>query len=223
MAFRAHESENENLSRAVSYLTKGLPEKLRGPAKSELIEISDMIGPVVDGYPSWHPIVANQKNPASPAIIPGDGCGYKKLDHTVFFRGGFLTCPYGLEDELIEAVEGLPGHQLYGYRAKRLKTKFYHESAKPVLVTVDWHNRPMERDGTIPIRIAAGLLLEQELPTWSTAHHAETWDTMRNYFLGLPCGSRSSLFVNEKTGQALKKLWQAVIQTGVFGPINVGG
>jgi hypothetical protein len=50
---------------------------------------------------------------------------------------------------------------------------------------------------------------------------AETWDTMRPYFLGRPHGSRSSLFVNQETGQAIKKVWEALTHTDMFGPIMV--
>ena len=44
---------------------------------------------------------------------------------------------------------------------------------------------------------------------------------MRHYFLGSPHGSRSSLFVSQETGQAMKKIWEALIHTGMFGPIKV--
>ena len=46
---------------------------------------------------------------------------------------------------------------------------------------------------------------------------------MRGYFLGKPNGSRSSLFVNQETGQKMKKIWEALINTGMFGPIMVDG
>ena len=50
---------------------------------------------------------------------------------------------------------------------------------------------------------------------------AETWRTMSPYFLGRPHGGRSSLFVNQETGQAMKTVWTALINSGVFGPIKV--
>ena len=34
-------------------------------------------------------------------------------------------------------------------------------------------------------------------------------------------GARSSLFVSQETGQAIKKIWNALIFTGMFGPIKV--
>ena len=50
---------------------------------------------------------------------------------------------------------------------------------------------------------------------------AEDREPMLPYFLGRPHGRRSSLFVNQGTGQAMKKVWNALINTGMFGPIKV--
>lgn len=41
---------------------------------------------------------------------------------------------------------------------------------------------------------------------------------MRPYILGSPHGRRSSLFVNQESGQAMKKVWEALIASGMFGP-----
>lgn len=38
---------------------------------------------------------------------------------------------------------------------------------------------------------------------------------------GGPGGSRSSLFVNQETGSTIRKIWQALIETGAFGPLKV--
>jgi hypothetical protein len=65
------------------------------------------------------------------------------------------------------------------------------------------------------------LLLEKEIPCWRWAVLAETWESMRPYFLGRPHGKLSSLFVSQETGQAMKKVWNALINTGMFGPIKV--
>jgi hypothetical protein len=73
----------------------------------------------------------------------------------------------------------------------------------------------------IPSSIAMPLLLEKKIPCWYSAQVAETWETMRPYFLGQPHGSRSSLFVGQETGQAIQKIWNALIYTGMFGPIRV--
>ena len=80
----------------------------------------------------------------------------------------------------------------------------------------------MDRDGTIPAGVAVALILEQQVPCWRTAQVGETWKTMCPYLLGQPYGSRSSLFVNQDTGQQIKDIWNAVIHTGMFGNLRVG-
>ena len=76
-------------------------------------------------------------------------------------------------------------------------------------------------DGTIPLSIAIPLILEHEVPGWRQSSLAETWESMRELLLGRPHGARSSLFVNQETGQAIKKIWNSLIYTGMFGPIKV--
>ncbi|MNT61120.1 hypothetical protein D3C72_1987410 [compost metagenome] len=56
--------------------------------------------------------------------------------------------------------------------------------------------------------------------TWGHGDFAETWETMKPYFLGMPHGKLSSLFVTQNTGQAIKKIWEQLINTGMFGPIK---
>ena len=67
---------------------------------------------------------------------------------------------------------------------------------------------------------AVPLILEHELPCWRCGRLAEVWETMRPHFLGCPHGSRSSLFVHQETGQVIRNIWNALIHTGMFGPIR---
>ena len=91
-----------------------------------------------------------------------------------------------------------------------------------MLVTCEWTSeRAWSSDGTIPKAVAVPLMLELELPFWRSAEVAETWESMRPHILGSPCGSRSSLFVNQETGAYLKKVWNDIIYSGMFGPIKV--
>jgi len=190
-----------------------------------LTELLDRYGPVVDAYPSWHPLVADNQDHGSPVTVPSERCGYRGLDHTVFLRNGFITCPYDGGDAVIESVQRLTERDvsrgLVSIEAEKIEAQLYHPNATPVLVSCRWL-RPLNRDGTIPTALAVPLMLEKELAAWRQAQVAETWNTMAPYVLGQPCGSRSSLFINEETGQALKTIWNALINTGAFGPIRVG-
>lgn len=221
MAFRADEAARIGYEQAEAYLVNRLREvgeDERARSKEVFIKIANELGPVVDDYPSWHPLVINH-NSRQPETRPNESCGYKGLDHTVFFRNGFITCPYGDGQDVIDSVDALPGHPLVYITAERLDVQLYAPGITPILVKCEW-KQPLDPDGMIPLSIAMPLLLERELPCWRWADVGETWETMRPYFLGGPHGGRSSLFVSQETGQAIKKIWNTLISTGMFGPIK---
>jgi hypothetical protein len=223
MAFRADEAARMGSESIVDYLvprSRDWEESERARSKEALLDIIEELGPVVDSYPSWHPLVRNYQDPQVPATSPGDNCGYHGLDHTRFFAHGFITCPYTDGQAVLDSVAKLPSRFPAEITAERLDVKFYNPSTTAILVRCKWE-KPLNADKTIPLSIAMPLLLEKELPCWKVAQVAETWESMRPYFLGRPHGSRSSLFVSQETGQAMKKIWDALIYTGMFGPIRV--
>ncbi|WMI99765.1 hypothetical protein RBU55_30255 [Pseudomonas chlororaphis subsp. aurantiaca] len=222
MAFRADEAARIGLEQLETYLiprTRGGDESQRMRSREVLQGIVEELGPVVDTYPSWHPLVCNHDE-RHPVTTPSDRCGYLGLDHTRYFANGFITCPYGDGQDVLDSVADLPYHPVATITAEKLDVQLYNSSATPILVRCNWQEA-LPPDGMIPLSIAMPLLLEKELPMWRSSEVAETWETMRYYFLGSPHGSRSSLFVNQETGQAIKKVWNALIFTGMFGPIKV--
>jgi hypothetical protein len=223
MAFRAEEAARAGYEAAESYLIGRLREvsaEERARSKEALQDIVDELGPVIDAYPSWHPLVRNHDG-RSPVTWPNRECGYSGLDHTQCFAHGFVTCPYDDGQAVLDSVEKLAyKHQAATITAERLKVKFYSESATPILVKCHWA-KTLPMDKLIPLSIAMPLLLEMEVPCWEWSQLAETWETMRPYFLGEPRGAKSSLFVSQETGQSIKKVWEALIYTGMFGPIKV--
>ena len=77
VAFRADEAASNGLERVKNYL---LPRHL-SPAERErgekiLTEIINKCGPVVEGYPTWHPLVSNHDD-RSPETLPNEECGYR--------------------------------------------------------------------------------------------------------------------------------------------------
>ncbi|WP_080424194.1 hypothetical protein [Burkholderia ubonensis] len=223
MAFRADEAARAGLTNVLDYLiprAQDLDQDERARSREALLDIADRLGPVVDAYPSWHPLVRNYKNDRYPTMRPSEECGYRGLDHTRYFANGFITCPYGDGQEVLDSVASLPSHPAAQITAERLDVKLYNSSCTPILVECEWE-KSLSPDGTIPLSIAMPLLLEKELPCVWRAQVGETWESMRPYFLGRPYGSRSSLFINQETGQAIKKIWVALIYTGMFGPIKV--
>lgn len=222
MAFRAHEAAQTGYDEVENYLIRRMreaDESERTRSKNALLDIVDELGPVVDAYPTWHPLVCNHSD-RNPTTIPSEQSGYKGLDHTRYFVNGFITCPYHDDQKVINSVLALPHHPAATITAERLDVQFYSEDATPILVKCVW-NKPLPSDRMIPLSIAIPLILEKEVPCWQWASLAETWETMRPYLLGAPYGSRSSLFVNQETGQSIKKVWETLIYTGMFGPIRV--
>lgn len=221
MAFRADEAARIRNEATENYLLlrpKDASAADRAHSRQRLADIVSEIGPAIDAYPSWHPLVCNHEdNQRELARVPNKECGYLGLDHTRFFSNGFITCPYGDGQRVIDSVNALPRHPVAIITAERLDVQFYNSSATPILVKCEW---ALElEDGMIPLSTAMPLFLEKEVPTCRTAQVAETWETMRPYILGTPHGSRSSLFINQEAGQAMKKVWESLINSGMFGPI----
>lgn len=221
MAFRADEAVKDGYERARRYLVPRDSEGAQKTRSQDMVaNIVEKYGPAIDTYPSWHPLVSANEEHYHPVTGPETRCGYEGLDHTVYFANGFVTCPYDDGQQVIDSVEKLPSNPVATITAERLDGQLYNSGATPILVHCRWH-KPLPLDGMIPKSLVVPLLLEQEVPCWRAAKYAETWETMRPYFLGNPHGSRSSLFVNQETGQVIKNIWNALIYTGMFGPIRV--
>jgi hypothetical protein len=219
MAFRADEAAASGLQEVRSYLVpRQFTPSQRDKADAALQEIVATLGPVVDGYPSWHPLVAKH-DPENAETYPSDRCGYLGLDHTRYFAHGFVTCPYDDGQEVLDSVDQLPWSPCASISAERLDAPFYSENATPILVRCEWSG-PLEPNFTIPKRWAVPLMLEQEMPAWRWAQRAETWETMRPYLLGQPHGNRSSLFVTQDTALAIKNIYLAMTDSGMFGPLK---
>lgn len=219
-AFRAEEAAVRGFERAKSYLVpRHASEAVRQRAEDILHDAVQRLGPVVEWYPSWHPLVSGHDG-RDPIRTPSEQCGYKGLDHTVYFAHGFITCPYGRHETVVRSVEELKPHTCASISAELIDVELYAQGTRPVLVRCDW-SRPLDVGHMIPKMLAVPLMLEQELPMWRWSEVGETWETMRPYFLGEPHGSRSSLFVSQETAMAMKRVWVAVIESGMFGPIRV--
>ncbi|MPQ58838.1 hypothetical protein [Duganella sp. FT27W] len=221
MAFRSDETARLGLEEVLGYLVPKIrdvepTERIR--SKGTLLDIAEQFGPVVDGYPSWHPLVTHHES-RSPSTRPSQECGYQGLDHSRFFANGFITCPYGDGQEVLDSVANLPFQHAARITAERLDVQLYNPNATPIFVKCEWA-MPLEDDGMIPMNIAIPLILQKEVPCWEWSQVAETWESMRPYLLGSPHGSRSSLFVSAETGLAIKKMWISLISSGMFGPIR---
>ena len=221
MAFRAHEAAEKGYESARDYLIpRTFSQSERAISEGVLSQIVEECGPAIISYPTWHPLVSKH-DPRQPQTTPDSLCGFSGLDHTVYFAHGFITCPYGDGQEVLDSVGELPSYDWASIDAEKLNAQFYNDDTTPVLVRCKW-TKPLDQGKLIPQSLAVPLMLEKELPCWSWATRAETWESMRPYFLGAPYGSRSSLFVSQETALAMKKIYLAMVETGMFGPLKMG-
>lgn len=214
MDFRAPIEASQQNAKAIEYLTKNLRDPAAGRKTVEKL-IQDL-GNAVYAFPDWHPILtvppANTSHHVSSiSQIPA----YKHADHTFEFVRGFVTCPYSEEeaDKLVEAVTDLRG--IY---AERLNVPLYSYDAYPVKVQA--YEVELEADGTIRSRDALAWFVQQAVKNARDAQVAETWWNMRAYILGRPHGKRSSLFVNQNTGVHMRKILDALNNSGMYGPVK---
>jgi hypothetical protein len=221
MAFRADEAAQDGYEQARSKLvrTQGLDPAQRELADRLLKDLIEEHGPVVQGYPTWHPLVP-QFDPHSPVTYPDARSGYKGLDHTVCFAHAFVTCPYNDGEAVIKSVESMKEHSCATVTAKPLGVQLYNSGTTSILVSCKWNDSFTERH-MIPKRIAVPLMIREDMRLWLGARVGERWETMCPYLLGVPHGARSSLFVTQDTAMAMKRVYMAMVESGMFGPLRM--
>jgi hypothetical protein len=214
MEFRSPTVAAQQNAAAITYLTKSLRDPAAGRAVVE--QLISELGNATEGYPDWHPILTSPPRDSSEHRSSLHQIeAYKGRDHTIEFVRGFVTCPYSDEaaDRLVSAVNAVPNLE-----ARRLSEVLYSDQAYPVVVAA-W-NVELEADGTIRSRDALRWFVSLSASDAADAQVAETWWNIRSYILGSPHGSRSSLFVNQHTGAHMRKILEAMNESGMFGPIK---
>lgn len=215
MEFRAPTASAEQNKTAVNYLTKHLRDSSQG--REVATKILAELGGAVEGYPDWHPLLTAPPRKESDTHVQSLSQlkTYRGIDHTVECVRGFVTCPYGEETalKLVDAVNQVP--VLHAYK---LEEKLYSDSAFPVVVAAT--NIVLEADGTIRSRDAITWFTEITVQAARNAEVAETWWNLRSCILGSPHGARSSLFVNQFAGVHMRKILEALNNSGMFGPIK---
>ncbi len=185
--------------------------------KTELFEsLVRRLGNVIDSFPVWHPILNSSLKRYDAQYASFDSVpAFKGNDHTVLFGRGFITCPYDEEiaDRIVKAVNKVP--DLF---AERLSVHLYNERTYPVLVEVT--DLKLEDDKTINSKEAIKWYLQYLIDSIEHTEVADTWWSLKETFLGTPCGSRSSILVNQSTGGLFKKIHDNLNASGIYGPIR---
>ena len=131
MSFRADAQAQLGREKAIeTFITRHLGSE-RDRSEEKLNDLIDCYGPVVSAYPHWHPIVASfpeskAERPPFPITLPRRDAGYEGLDHTIYLRNGFITCPYGGEDRIFDSVEALEDSHVASIRAERINFPALH-------------------------------------------------------------------------------------------------
>jgi len=214
MEFRAPKVAKEHNAEAIEFFTRNLRDK--DQAKEKLVEIMEELGDCVQSFPDWHPIITTpQKGVCRQALCTSEIEVYEGADHTRRFVRGFITCPYSEDaaDKLLESVNKIPELQAW-----RPSFPLYADNAYPVVV--ESIAVELEGDGTIRSRDALRWFTENTIREAKNASMAETWWNIRSLILGAPHGSRSSLMVNQHTGVHMRKILEALNNSGLFGPIK---
>jgi hypothetical protein len=214
MEFRNPTAAADTNSSALHNLTKALSNPAAG--KETFKDILDELGNSIDSFPEWHPVLTLPTNSDGKSVyFLSDIEAYDGIDHTELFVRGFVTCPYS-EDTANNLVVNI--NKIKGLHARRLEDPLYHDMAYPVIVQA-W-DIVLEADGTIRSRDALAWCVQTLVKDARNAQVAETWWNMRSYILGSPHGSRSSLLVNQNTGGHMRKILEALNNSGLYGPIK---
>lgn len=233
MAFRVNEYKSDYTQQAIRYLTpKGCSQVQREQITNIVYALIKELGAVVDGYPAWHPFMKGYNTdlltPTEP--LTPELQRFARLEHTVWFVGGLITCPYRETEALIDNINKHCGldkgcyvkaYSLQDFLNWKCDIKIeeplvmYQPKTHPVVVWCDWFFN-IDKGGYIPASAAVPLMLEYILPKWQKGQGTEEWNDIKGEMLGYPHGARSSLFVTQKTGQTLKDIWEQLIKTGMF-------
>jgi len=218
--FRANEQAASGRDKAIHSFTTRLKEPHERKAAATYIDhLIEEFGPVVQGYPCWHPFTFMPRENGRGILDPhSDPQGFKGLDHTIYFRHAFLTAPYHGAAVVTESAWNRGDQYIDAEEIEDVL--LYNYGTTPVLVSC--RDIPTETDGTISKRFALGSMLTTELQAWQNAQHGETWESMHRHILGTPCGSQSSLFVNQDTGKALRDVFDLLNHHELFGPVHSG-
>lgn len=219
MGFRAPSVATEENTNAIKYLTKNLNDPKKGSYVLNKVMLD--LGNAVEEFPDWHPILTIPKSTSQKRGFTNSVTSISELktydcrDHTVMFVRGFITCPYSKDcaNKLMEAV-----NQFAGLNAYQLTEPLYADNAYPVVVVAT--EVKLEADGTICSRDALIWFAQNSVEEAWNAQVAETWWNIRELILGRPYGARSSLFVNQHTGAHMRKILEALNNSGMFGPIK---
>ena len=106
--FRSNEAAELAREEAIHNYSRWLKEtRERDSAVAFMEKLIKKYGPVIEGYPCWHPITSAPKSEfrTDPKTDPQ---GFEGLDHTIYLRDAFITAPYGGAERVIKSALAHP-------------------------------------------------------------------------------------------------------------------
>lgn len=209
MSFRYDEAVAEGRSWAITHKTS----YFKGEEKIKSINFIDSLiekyGPVIEYYPHWHPLRIFQDAHYIQQPV-------RFVDHGLHLRDATLLAPY---DESFDALQSFcePRRLL----ATRLDGKGPYHHPRVQLYLVVALNFVYGDDRYIDRKAAVETMIDGWKKPFEYGHERsareftcwESWETMHGFLLGRPCGKRSSVFVDEETGQAIRRLYAVMGQS----------
>lgn len=205
-----------------NFIPKDISESEKNIVSDFIDDLVSELGPIVESYPSWHPLVLTDDFSKRSFPRNCSNPGYKGLDHTVYFAHGFVTCPYPREaDMVIPSIENIKKCPLARISAEKFEVPLYNQFSETIVVKCNW-KIDLDDNFFVPRRYALALMMGREIPNAIYSEVGESWEFMARYFLGYPHGKASSFFVSDDTVRAMKKLWNVFNKFKVFGPLYSG-
>jgi hypothetical protein len=99
--FRANEEAASGREEAIRLFSCNFKQTIeREAAAAYMATLIDTYGPVVEGYPFWHPFITEGPARSFGGWPDSRPQGFDGLDHTIYFRDAFVTAPYGNADSV---------------------------------------------------------------------------------------------------------------------------
>ena len=106
--FRSNEAAELAREEAIHNYSRWLKETDERDAAAAFMEkFIKRYGPVIEGYPCWHPITSVPKS-ESRTDPKTDPQGIEGLDHTICLRDAFITAPYGDAGRVVKSALAHP-------------------------------------------------------------------------------------------------------------------
>lgn len=218
----AERTMEDALARYVFDKDLDLTENERREAEAYIREIAAEYGPVVDRFPSWHPLVRDlfyRRYPMFPGVV-----------EPIYFVNALLVIT---DDEGAEKVFRKFNSQYTcpdtTFCPEFVDIQLYGHETCSVLVRCEWDNTTGRDLGLptvsepiwprIPTHLALPAMLQKELSELPERNAGERWETVAPFLLGRPCSNTESLFVTAETARAMKEAWDLLNRYEVFGPV----